>query len=308
VAYAALLGLLSLMGLMVARSAIYALGWLPSPVPDPPVVIAAAAMPALSASEQIADPQTAKTLLGQLIAGSVDGAQGAARIGVVCATLGIVIHSFTMTGLAGRIVHNMAALSGGHLINAMIIVAAVALLFGLGVPTAGSYVIVAILGAPILTAMHVPVLAAHLFVLYFTMLSGLTPPVGATVLVASQIARSSYWDSALTSIGIALPGFIVPFLYVLEPGLLGFGTPYVIVTTVIAVTAGVYALTAAIEGYLFAPCRMHDRLMLFAAAAALLSGGVVSDWLALAGAVPLLIVVRLHLNRRRLAATVVGAP
>ena len=74
-----------------------------------------------------------------------------------------------------------------------------------------------------------------------------------------------------------------------------------IVSTVIEVTLGVYALTAAVEGYLFARCRTYERVLLVAAAAALFSGGVFSDWLALAGALPLLAVARLQIVRRRLA-------
>lgn len=291
VSYAALMGLISLVGLVVVRSFLQTVGWLQAPetvAPDVPesVVPAEAAPPP-------------KPLLWQIIEGARDGARGAAQIGAVCASLGIIVHAFTMTGLAGRIVHGMAGLSGDHIIGAMLVVAAVSILFGLGVPTAGSYVIVAILGAPILTGMDVPVVAAHMFVLYFTMLSGLTPPVGATVIVASQIARTGYWPAAATAMRLALPGFIMPVLYVFEPAILGIGDPATIALTAASVLLGIYALTGAVEGFLLVACRAHERLALVFAAAALLAGGVVGPLLAALGLVILLAVATLQYRRRQ---------
>ena len=104
-------------------------------------------------------PPKRDSLWWQLLNGAAEGALNAARIAVVCATLGMVIHAFTMTGVAGRIVHNMSELAGGSLLITLFIVAGVSMLFGLGVPTVGSYVIVAVLGAPLMTKLGVELLA-----------------------------------------------------------------------------------------------------------------------------------------------------
>lgn len=291
VSYAALVGLTSLVFLVVARSALQTIGWLP--VPE-----TVSAAEAASSADSVA-ASAPQPLIRQIIDGARDGARGAARIAAVCAALGIIVHAFTMTGLAGRIVHGMTGLSGDHIIAAMLVVAAVSILFGLGVPTAGSYVIVAILGAPVLTGLDVPVVAAHMFVLYFTMLSGLTPPVGATVIVASQIARTGYWLSAATALRLALPGFIMPVIYVFEPGILGIGDPTTIAVTATSVIVGMYALTGAFEGFLIVACRFHERVALFVAAAALLAGGVVSTTISAVGLAILAVVAALHYRRRR---------
>lgn len=235
----------------------------------------------------------------QLLDGAIEGATGAARIAVVVATLGIIVHAFTMTGLAGRTVHQLSGLSGDSLFLALVVVAFISMLFGLGVPTAGSYVIVAILGAPILVGLDVPLIGAHLFILYFTMLSGLTPPVGATVIVTSQMAKTSYWKAALQSLGLALPGFIVPFLYVYEPAVLGIGAPATVVWTACFIVAGVFATAVTLEGYLWGRVSMLERIATGISAVLLYASGAISFWLGLAGIVCLAAISGLQFLRSR---------
>jgi TRAP-type uncharacterized transport system fused permease subunit len=191
----------------------------------------------------------------------------------------------------------MSDVAGGSLLITLLIIAGVSLLFGLGVPTVGSYVIVAVLGAPLLTKLGVELLAAHMFILYFTMLSGLTPPVGTTVLVTAQIAEASYWRSALTSMTIAMPGFVVPFLYVYEPALLGFGDLTTVIWTATAVLGGVYAFTAAIENFGLLRCLPIERMAMAAAAIILFVSGIVGIGAAIVGGAAVLGV--LALQRRR---------
>jgi TRAP transporter 4TM/12TM fusion protein len=284
----ALIGTAALVVLVVAREAAYR--WTSH---RPPEEIA----PQGPAGEPMAAAPERDGLAMQLLNGAIDGAINAARIAVVCATLGIIIHAFTMTGMAGRIVHNMSDVAGGSLLITLLIIAGVSLLFGLGVPTVGSYVIVAVLGAPLLTKLGVELLAAHMFILYFTMLSGLTPPVGTTVLVTAQIAEASYWRSALTSMTIAMPGFIVPFLYVYEPALLGFGDLTTVIWTATAVLGGVYAFTAAIENFGLVRCLPIERMAMAAAAIILFVSGIVGIGAAIVGGAAVLGV--LALQRRR---------
>lgn len=235
----------------------------------------------------------------QFLDGTVQGAIGAARIGAVVATLGVIVHAFTMTGLAGRIVHTLSGLSGESSFFALIIVAAISLLFGLGVPSAGSYVIVAILGAPILVGLDIPVVAAHLFILYFTMLSGLTPPVGATVIVTAHIAQASYVRSALQSIGLALPGFIVPFLYVYEPSILAIGDPLTIIWTSVSVMVGIYVASAAMEAQHFGRLTLIERAGMALASAGFFLAGILSIWLAAGALAILAAVTAMRLTARR---------
>lgn len=276
ITYAALLGTATLICLVVLREAVYR--FLPY---QPPAELMPGELEEALA-EGVEPPQRAQ-LGRQLINGCVEGAYNAARIAVVCATLGIIIHAFTMTGMAGRLVHNMADVAGVSLLLTLFIVAGVSLLFGLGVPTVGSYVIVAVLGAPLLTEFGVPLLAAHMLILYFTMLSGLTPPVGATVLVTSQIAEAGYWRSALACMTLAMPGFVIPFLFAYQPALLGFGDMTTIVWTTVGVLCGVYAFTVSIQNFGFTRCQPHERAVMFVAAVMLLLAGLIGIWALVVG-------------------------
>lgn len=232
----------------------------------------------------------------QFLNGAIQGALGAARIGVVIATLGVIVHAFTMTGLAGRVVHLLSDLSGDNTLYALFVVAGISMLFGLGVPSAGSYVIVAILGAPILVGLDIPVVAAHLFILYFTMLSGLTPPVGATVIVTAQIAQSSYVRSALEAMSLALPGFVVPFLYVYQPAILGIGDTMTIMWVSASVILGVYALSATLEAQHLRRLGLWERGAMGAAAIAFLVAGIWGVWLAFIALAILAGLTALHLR------------
>ena len=276
ITYAALLGTATLIGLVVLREGAYRF----LPYRPPPELTAGE----LEASQtQGAAPPHRDRLSRQLVNGCVKGAYNAARIAVVCATLGIIIHAFTMTGMAGRLVHNMSDVTGESLVLTLFVVAGVSLLFGLGVPTVGSYVIVAVLGAPLLTGFGVELLAAHMLILYFTMLSGLTPPVGATVLVTSQIADAGYWRSALACITLAMPGFVIPLLFAYEPALLGFGDITTILWTAMAVLGGVTAFTVAIQNFGLTRCRPFERAMMLAAAGMLFSSGLLGIWALVVG-------------------------
>ena len=291
VTFAALLGTITLVSLVLLREGIYR--YLPY---RPPAELMPGELEAAEA--QGAVPPERHHLGRQLLNGCIEGAYNAARIAVVCATLGIIIHAFTMTGMAGRLVHNMADVAGISLLLTLFIVAGVSLLFGLGVPTVGSYVIVAVLGAPLLTEFGVELLAAHMFILYFTMLSGLTPPVGATVLVTSQIAETGYWRSALACITLAMPGFVIPFLFAYEPALLGFGDITTIVWTALSVLIGVYAFTVAIQNFGFTTCKPIERVVMLMVAGMLFLAGLLGVWALVVGTI--IVTAVLVLQRRRL--------
>ncbi|SEK09100.1 DctM-like transporters [Marinovum algicola] len=290
---AALLGTVMLIALVVLREGVYRFLSF-----RPPLELIPGALE--TAQAEGADLPLRDGLGRQLLNGCIEGAHNAARIAVVCGTLGIVVHAFTMTGMAGRLVHNMSDVAGGNLLLTLVIVAGVSLLFGLGVPTVGSYVIVAVLGAPLLTELGVELLAAHMFILYFTMLSGLTPPVGATVLVTSQIAGAGYWKSAVACITIATPGFVIPFLYAYEPALLGFGDITTIIWKVTAVLGGVYAFTVAMQNFSFTRCRPVERIVMCIAAVLLFSTVLFGIWLAAVGALAVGAVLLMQRQRLRL--------
>jgi TRAP-type uncharacterized transport system fused permease subunit len=94
----------------------------------------------------------------------------------------------------------------------------------MGVPVTATYVIAIGLVAPALVSFDVHPLAAHLFVFYFGTLSFLTPPVCLSVFVAANLAKSKIGATVIEALKIALPAYLLPLLFVLEPGLIGVGS------------------------------------------------------------------------------------
>jgi TRAP-type uncharacterized transport system fused permease subunit len=94
------------------------------------------------------------------------------------------------------------------------------LFLGMGVPTGAAYLIIAIVLGPAISSLGVPVVAAHLFVLYFAVLSSVTPPVALSAFAAAPIAGAKPMETGWAAVRLAAPGFIIPFLFVFHPDVL----------------------------------------------------------------------------------------
>lgn len=212
-----------------------------------------------------------KEILRVWYRGLEDGARNGAQLAVIIAVISILVEIFVVTGFAQKLSYQMLALSGGKLVPLLALSALSCLAFGLGLPTSAAYVLVALLSAPALLELGVPLLASHLFVFYLANMSSITPPVAIAALVAANIAGASFQKTAFISVRLGLPGFLLPFLFVLHPEILGIGGTLVdqLVMTVAALLA-LIAFNAAFEGYLLAPMRWYERLLLLPAAGGLL--------------------------------------
>ncbi len=87
----------------------------------------------------------------------------------------------------------------------------------MGIPTTPAYIIVALVGAPVLVRLGIPLLSAHLFVFYFAVMSMVTPPIAPSAILASRMAGASYMRTAVESAKVAVAGFLVPFMFVMSP-------------------------------------------------------------------------------------------
>lgn len=207
----------------------------------------------------------------RVVNGLVEGARAGAMVATVIAVIGVLIELLTVTGFAQKLSFAMLDLSDGSLFTLSIIVAVSCLVFGLGLPTSASYFIVALFGAPALVETGVPLLAAHMFVFYFANLSAVSPPVAVAALVGANIAKANFWSTSFNAVRLALPGFLMPFLFLFEPEILGlgagFGAQILAVTQAIIATA---ALNCALEGRIFGKTSAPERVLLACAALGLL--------------------------------------
>jgi len=207
----------------------------------------------------------------------VAAAAGTVQVAAACATAGIVVGVASLTGIGLRMSELIITVAQGQLSIALLLTALGSIVIGMGLPTTAAYVVLAALGAPALTELGVPLLAAHLFIFYFGCLSNITPPVSLAAYAAAGIAGSSPLRTGVSAMGIAIGGFLVPFAFVYDPLLLLSGPPVAVAATLLSAGVGATALAASVAGYMGAPVPLLGRMLLAAAGIALLAPGVFTD-------------------------------
>jgi TRAP-type uncharacterized transport system fused permease subunit len=155
------------------------------------------------------------------------------------------------------------------------------------------------MAAPALVDLGVNPLAAHLFILYFGVIADLTPPVAVAAFAAAGISGGNSMKTGFIAVRLAVAGFMIPFIFALDPGLL-FINSTVVHTLILIVTslAGVLALGAAAGGYLLDHVKIHERVILAISAFALLRPGLLTDGVGLVLLTGVLILQRMRISKK----------
>ena len=217
---------------------------------------------------------TPKRLLEALAAGG----QGTITVAAACGVAGIIAGTITMTGLANMMINGIVALAGNHVIIALFLTMLCCIVLGMGVPTTANYCIMAATCAPILIRMGVPAVAAHFFVFYFGIVAALTPPDALAAYAGAAIAQANPMKPALTATKLAIGAFIVPYVFALNPAMLFEDTTALEVITIsITSFVGIFAVAAALEGYLFHHMPWYLRIASLVGGLLLIYPGIVTD-------------------------------
>jgi TRAP-type uncharacterized transport system fused permease subunit len=199
-------------------------------------------------------------------------------VALACATVGVVVGVVSITGLGLKLATGIVGLAGGSLFGTLVLTMFAALVLGTGLPTSATYIITSIMAAPALEQLGVPKLVAHMFVFYFGILADLTPPTAISTYATSSIAGADVWRTQWIGMMLALSGFIIPFSFAYDPALLMINaTVLQIVLRTAAAFLGILMLAAGLIGYLRAPARRWERVVLLAGAGLLIFPGLVSD-------------------------------
>ena len=210
------------------------------------------------------------------------GALGFLPIAGVVVACNILVGMITLTGLGLQISSILIELSGNSLFWLLFLTMIASLILGLGLPIIVSYLVLAVLVAPALTQMGVDPLAAHLFIFFFALVSDLTPPVAPGAFVAAGIAGADMMKTAWMACRLGLVVYILPYMFVYNTSLLLKGDLGEIILSAVTAFIGVYALACGIQGYMFRPARIYERILFFLAALALISPLWFSDLLGIA--------------------------
>ena len=138
---------------------------------------------------------------------------------------GIIVGVLNITGLGFNLTLGLTEIGKNYgLISMLILTGMVAIILGMGMPTAAVYIVLSVVLAPAVIEMGIPVLAAHLFIFYFGLLSMITPPVAVASFVAAGIADASMWKTSFTAMKLGIAAYLLPFLFVFNDSLLFKGT------------------------------------------------------------------------------------
>ncbi|MBL4667369.1 MAG: TRAP transporter large permease subunit [Sneathiella sp.] len=105
-------------------------------------------------------------------------------------------------------------------------------------------------------------MSVHLFILYWGMVSFITPPVALGAFAAASIAGASPMKTGFEAMKLGSIIYFVPFFFVLDPALILQGelsrTVFLFVTAVI----GVIMIASALQGYLMGIGNLHRHAIL----------------------------------------------
>ncbi|HZS32423.1 MAG TPA: TRAP transporter fused permease subunit [Methylomirabilota bacterium] len=201
--------------------------------------------------------------------------RSAVIIATVLAASGLIVAAMSRTGFALAFSSAIINLSGGSVVMALVLIFLVVSVLGTGIPTTPAYILAVTVGGAALTRLGVDLLAAHLFVFYYAVLADVTPPVAVTAFAGAQIAGANPMTTGWQASRIGIGGFLAPFLFVHQPGLLLRAPLAEVVLSFLAAAIGIAALSAAVTGYLFRPLHWPRRLALSALAVAAIGPSLV---------------------------------
>ena len=205
--------------------------------------------------------------LKTIIQAMENSAKGALTVSAACAVAGIIVGILSVTGLGLKFSTVLLAFSGGHKIVLLIVTMVAGLILGMGMTTTSVYIVLSVLVAPALVDFGVEPIAAHMFVFYFGILSCITPPVATAVFASASLLNVSPIKLGLYTSRIAIPIYIIPFLFVLNPALLMLeGTGVWIIVEFILSALTVIALCSSIEGCFVTELNGPERVLLFVGA------------------------------------------
>ena len=189
---------------------------------------------------------------------------------VIGAMAGFIIGVVETTGLGNGLTIVLIQFGEDNLYGLLAITAVVCIILGMGMPTTAIYLLVALLAAPPLIKLGVNPIAAHMFVLYFGIVSLITPPVAVAAFVAANLAGAKPMETAFTAVRIGWTALVVPVIFVTTPALIMQGEVIDIVLAFASCAAGVWIGTVAFMGYFSRPMGAVVRIAFVLAATALL--------------------------------------
>ena len=202
------------------------------------------------------------------------GGKYSLSIGSIVACIGIILALVGLTGVGLKVSWFLSDLTHGMAFFAIVFVGLISMVLGMGLPAGPAYIVLAITAGPALTDMGFPVLVAHFIMIWYSIDSEITPPVGLASITAAAIARSEPMRTMFTAFKFAKGLYILPFMFYYRPALLLQGSLSMILETTASILLGLIAFAAFWENFLLKKTSVAERIMLVLASAGLLIPGL----------------------------------
>lgn len=200
----------------------------------------------------------------------MDVAKQMAWVSVPLASVGIIMVIATQSNLAFKFVELLTEVGANNLYLSLIMVILGCIIMGMGLPTVAAYIIGSIIFVPALTDMGVSVLAGNLFVMYYCVLSMVTPPVALCSYAAAALANGNSTKTGLYAFSYALVIFLIPFSFISDPAVLWQGTIFSILLAFSGMMLATFSWAVFLQGWLKKDLNIIERIVFLVASISLI--------------------------------------
>ncbi len=191
--------------------------------------------------------------IGSLVASFVKTGKAGLELLMIGGAAGAIIGVLNISALGFALTSELVGIAGGSLIVLLVLAAIVCIILGMGMPTLGVYILLATLVAPAIIELGVPDLSAHLFVMYFGMMSMITPPVAIAAFAAATLAGAPMMKTGWQAVKYGWSAYLIPFVFIMSPTLLLQGSAVSVGLSITTALFGVFLVSIAVIGFLLAP-------------------------------------------------------
>lgn len=209
----------------------------------------------------------------------MDVAKQMSWVSVPLASVGIIMVLATQSNLAFKFVEILSLVGKDNLYLSLVMVILGCIIMGMGLPTVAAYIIGSIIFAPAMIDMGVDVLAANMFIMYYCVLSMVTPPVALCAYAAAAIGGSDSSKTGLIAFSYALVIFLIPFSFITDPIILWKGSWYLILIAFLGMLMATFCWAVVLQGWLKKNLNILERaLFLIASVGIVLDNSVSPLW------------------------------
>jgi TRAP transporter 4TM/12TM fusion protein len=207
-----------------------------------------------------------------------DVGKQAAQVAIPITAIGIIIAVSIQSNLAIKFSTRLIDISGGTLLGAMIFIIIGCIIMGMGLPTVAAYIIGAVLFVPALRKLGIPELASHMFVMYYCVLSMITPPVALASYAAAGLAKANAMRTGWIAFRMSFVLFLIPFAFAFDDALLWSGPLWWVLLAFGSLIIGTVAWAVTLEGYLAGVISWLERGLFCVASLAIIFAPTGTVW------------------------------